>query len=100
MRLEIYLADHCENCQEAARLAVLAASVPGVEVCMVNLDDPAANVPPTVVAAPTYILDGRIISLGNPYPDELLRLLRQDARQSDACNERDNDDDDDKEMVG
>ena len=96
MRLEIYLADHCENCQEAARLAVLAASVPGVEVCMVNLDDPAANVPPTVVAAPTYILDGRIISLGNPYPNELLRLLRRDSGHGD---ERD-DDRDDKEMAG
>lgn len=97
MRLEIYLADHCENCQEALRLAELAATVPGVELRVVDLDDSTAEVPRAVVAAPTYILDGRVISLGNPYPDELLRLLRQDARQSDERNERD---DDDKEMVG
>lgn len=81
MRLEIYLADHCDNCQEALRLAELAETVPNVEVSVVNLDSPHAQVPQSVVAVPTYLLDGRVISLGNPYPDELLRLLRRDSEE-------------------
>ena len=84
MRLEIYLSDHCDNCQEARRLAELASAVPGVDVHVVDLDATLAKIPGAVVAVPTYILDGRIISLGNPYPNELLRLLRQDARRSDG----------------
>lgn len=68
-------------------MAELAAAVPGVEVYVVNLDAPTAAVPRAVVAVPTYILDGRTISLGNPYPNELLRLLRHD----DLGDERDDD---------
>ena len=89
MRLDIYLANHCDNCNEALRLADLAAGIPGVDVHVVNLDAPAAEVPRVVVAVPTYILDGRVISLGNPYPDELLRLLRQDAGPGDEHDEHD-----------
>ena len=53
MRLDIYLADHCDNCEEALRLVELAATVSGVEVHVVNLDDPTASVPHAVVAVPT-----------------------------------------------
>jgi predicted thioredoxin/glutaredoxin len=82
MRLEIYIADHCDNCEEAFRLAELAADVRGVQVRVVNIDAPAdAEIPATVIAVPTYTLDGRVISLGNPYPDELLCLLRQGSEE-------------------
>lgn len=78
MRLDIYIADHCDNCEEAFHLAKLASAVRDVQVRVVNIDAPSgAEVPSTIVAVPTYTLDGRVISLGNPYPDELLRLLRQ-----------------------
>lgn len=83
MRLDIYIADHCENCQEALRLAELARTAPGVEVRVINLDTTTEAVPARVVATPTYALDGRIVSLGNPRPDELLRMLGQ-LRQGDS----------------
>jgi hypothetical protein len=31
--------------------------------------------PEYVVAAPTYVLNGRVISLGNPYREELFAYL-------------------------
>lgn len=92
MRLDIYLAGHCDNCQEAHRLAALAAAVPGVQVNVVNLDTDVVKTPFAIVAVPTYVLDGRIISLGNPYPSQLLGLLCQSESWED---ERD-----DKEILG
>src|SRR5258708_23104093 len=53
MRLEIYVADHCDNCAEALRLAELARPLPGVDVHVVNLDTTTDPVPARVVAVPT-----------------------------------------------
>ena len=80
MRLDIYIAEHCENCQEALRLAELARATPGVEVRVINLDTTTEAVPARVIATPTYLLDGRVVSLGNPRRDDLLRMLGQTAR--------------------
>lgn len=77
MHLEIYIADHCDNCHEALRLAELARTIHGVEVHVINLDTTTEAIPARVVATPMYLLDGRVVSMGNPYPDDLLRLLGQ-----------------------
>ncbi|HUY75694.1 MAG TPA: thioredoxin family protein [Ktedonobacterales bacterium] len=77
MRLDIYIANHCENCQEALRLAELARTVQGAEVRVINLDTATEPVPARIIATPMYLLDDRIVSMGNPYPDDLLRLLSQ-----------------------
>ena len=82
MRLDIYIADHCENCQEALRLAELARSAPGVEVRVINVDTTTEAIPAQVVATPTYMLDARVVSLGNPRPDDLLRMLGQLERDT------------------
>jgi hypothetical protein len=81
MRLEIYVADHCANCAEALRLADLARTVEGVEVRVIDLDATTDPVPSRVVAVPTYVLDGRIVSLGNPSRGDLLRLLRRPDKE-------------------
>lgn len=82
MRLEIYIADHCENCQEALRLAELAREVPGAEVHVINLDTTAEAVPARIVATPMYLLDGHVVSMGNPYPADLLHMLGQSRQES------------------
>jgi hypothetical protein len=82
MRLDIYIADHCANCAEALRLATLAGTLPQVDVRVINVDTARDPVPARVVAVPTYLLDGRVVSLGNPARDELLRLL---GRQPDRA---------------
>lgn len=76
LRLEIYVVDDCWSCAESRRIAAEArARFAEVEVSLYDLNrDPR---PSTVFAAPTYVLDGRVISLGNPRREELWdRLAR------------------------
>jgi hypothetical protein len=59
-------------------------AVAGVEVRVINLNTMTDPVPARIIATPTSVLDGRIISLGNPYPEDLLKLLerpRDEARE-------------------
>jgi hypothetical protein len=75
-RLDVYVSSHCPNCGEARRMAAEAAAIYATLVVrIIDLDTNEAMRPEYVVAAPTYVLNGRVISLGNPYPDELLARL-------------------------
>ena len=76
--LEVYVGQHCPNCGEALRLAEEAAACfPGVVVRVIDLDQAATPPPEAVVAVPTYLLDGRVVSLGNPCPEELFARLHE-----------------------
>jgi Thioredoxin domain len=76
--LKVYVSQHCSNCAEAVRLAEdTAARFPGVVVQVIDLDRDSAPTPERIVAVPTYVLDGRVVSLGNPYPEELFARLRE-----------------------
>ncbi len=77
MQLEIYITNQCTNCVEALLIAERARGIAGLEVAVIDLDQPGQHVPPRVVAVPTYLLDGRIVSLGNPKREEFLGELRQ-----------------------
>src|SRR5262249_20391600 len=82
MRLEIYVASHCTGCQEALHIAELAQGIAGLDVAVIHLDHVTPVHPPVptrIVAVPTYLLDGRVVSLGNPYRDEFLAHLRSYA---------------------
>ncbi len=75
-RLEVYVSSHCRTCDEAQRLAREAATrFPSVNVRLIDLDD-GGPVPDEVVAVPTYVMDGRVVWLGNPAPEELFARLR------------------------
>ncbi len=79
-RLEVYVSSQCLNCDEAVRLAEEAAArYPSVVVRVVDLDLGGSPPPDPVVAVPTYVLNGRVVSLGNPYPEELFAHLREAA---------------------
>ena len=75
--LEVYVSSECPNCDEAVRLAEEAAArYPDVVVRLIDLDELGGNPPPDpVVAVPTYLLNGQVVSLGNPYPDDLFARL-------------------------
>lgn len=77
MQLEIYITNQCTNCVEALLIAERARGIAGLEVAVIDLDQPGQHVPPRVVAVPTYLLNGRIVSLGNPKREEFLGELRQ-----------------------
>ena len=75
--LEVYVSSECPNCDEAVRLAEEAAArYPDVVVRLIDLDELGGNPPPDpVVAVPTYLLNGQVVSLGNPYPEDLFARL-------------------------
>jgi len=73
--LQIYVASHCLNCDEALRLAcVVARLFPQLEVDVIDLDEPPTD-GTDVFAVPTYVLNGRVCFLGNPSEQELCDLL-------------------------
>jgi hypothetical protein len=75
--LEIVVAGACLGCGDARMLAELLmnANPPGLSVRLIDLDVPGAVRPAAVFAVPTYVLDGKILSLGNPAVDWLLERL-------------------------
>ena len=72
--LEIYVAPDCFGCETARDLAgtIHAFGWPHLEVRLLDLSEPHVTRPPEVFAVPTYLLDGRVISLGNPEREWLL----------------------------
>lgn len=65
--LRIYVAPYCESCQEALRLAdAVRQKYAGVEVEVVDLGDAESQNSDDVFSVPTYLLNGKVISLGNP----------------------------------
>jgi alkyl hydroperoxide reductase subunit AhpF len=75
-RLEVYVSSACLNCAEAVRRAEEGAVLyPGIVVQVVDLDLDRLPPPEPIVAVPTYVLDGQVVSLGNPYPEQLIARL-------------------------
>jgi len=73
--LQIYVASHCPNCDEAVRLARVASRLfPRLLVEVVDLDQSPSEVA-EVFAVPTYVLNGRVCFLGNPSEEELCQIL-------------------------
>ena len=73
-RLGIYVAPRCYGCEEARRLAgEAAARFPDVDVRVIDLAD--GPPPESVVAVPAYLMNGAVISLGNPRPEDLFARL-------------------------
>lgn len=75
--LDIYVTPQCLGCDRARHLAheVRTRSLPGVEIRLIDLSDPATVRPDAVFAVPTYLLNGQVLSLGNPELDWLCRQL-------------------------
>jgi hypothetical protein len=81
MRLEIYVASHCTNCQEALTIAEAARDIAGLDVAVIDLDHANEEMPASIVAVPTYRLNGRVVSLGNPERQRFLQELRHLDRE-------------------
>lgn len=71
--LKIFITEKCPGCDEAlnvaARIEQNYAAVIDVEV--INITDAQNIVPEAVFATPTFMLNDRIVSLGNPSPKEI-----------------------------
>ncbi|MGI8405435.1 MAG: hypothetical protein ACR2OE_11840 [Thermomicrobiales bacterium] len=75
--LDIYVLPGCFGYDRARQLAndVLRCRLPGVEVSLIDLSNPATVRPEPVFAVPTYLLNGQVLSLGNPELDWLCHQL-------------------------
>lgn len=81
MRMEIYVSSQCGNCDEARLIAEQALGIAGLDVVVVDIDTPDCPIPPSVVAVPTYSLNGRVVSMGNPSREAFLAELQQLANE-------------------
>ena len=76
IKLQVFIAEDCWSCEETRRIvADVAPNFPGVLVEL--LDMTVSDRPDSVFATPTYLLNGRVISLGNPTRHELSQQLTQ-----------------------
>ena len=74
VKLLVYIREDCWSCAESHRIvAEIAPEFPQLAVELVDFDVP--DRPQNIFAVPTYVLNGRIISLGNPYRDELRKEI-------------------------
>lgn len=82
--LDVYVLTGCANCSFARELAnAVARAYPQVQVRVRDLTH-TSDVPDAVFAAPTYVLNDRVISLGNPDEVALGLLLEQALAGSQA----------------
>ena len=81
--LDVFVAADCAASATARRIADdVARAAPALAVRVVDIDAEPTSVPATVVAVPTYVLDGRLIHLGNPSPawrNDLLSRVEKGA---------------------
>lgn len=70
--LRIYIGQHCWSCDEAVRLAEeVRRKFAEVNVDLIDLDAEGSVNVDDVFSTPTYVFNGRTISLGNPTAEEL-----------------------------
>jgi hypothetical protein len=76
--LRIYVARHCLTCGESLRLAEEVRNrFKEVRVEVIDLDSERSQNLDQVFCVPTYVLNGRTVWLGNPYPEELFSKLKE-----------------------
>ena len=84
--VDIYVADHCPICVYSHEVAeFIRAQFPAVILRVINIEAGRELIPEAVFATPTYMLNGRVWSLGNPSPaqvsEKLHRLLVETGRE-------------------
>lgn len=77
LALEVVIAKHCQQCRQSLSVAdALQNEFPALTVRVVDLDAPDAVKPNAVFAIPSYVLNGRVVSLGNPGIEEISGTIR------------------------
>lgn len=72
--LTVYIADECWSCEETQRIIDdVTPQFPDLQLQLVNTR--LEPLPDGVFAVPTYLLDGKVISLGNPTREALQKRL-------------------------
>ncbi len=83
IKLEVYISEDCWSCAESERIvADVIDHFPNINVQF--LDMSTTQQPENVFATPTYRLNGRVISLGNPTREELYQKLLSEQQKAQA----------------
>ena len=71
VKLQVFVKKNCRICSRARQLATQAdEQFPNLEVAIVDINEAQPD-RDDVFAVPTFVLDGRVLSLGNPQASEL-----------------------------
>ncbi|MGH2557495.1 MAG: hypothetical protein ACRDJH_00410 [Thermomicrobiales bacterium] len=81
--LEIFVTPGCLGCETALEMAdsLRSRAISAVDVRLIDLSAPGAKRPDAVFAVPTYLLDGQVLSLGNPEEEWLIEQLATSANE-------------------
>lgn len=78
--LKIYVAEGCSGCLEARHTAFqIKQDYPELSVKVIDIGSAGESIPDDVFATPTYMLNNRIVSLGNPDPTDIVRWITNAA---------------------
>ena len=78
IQVEIFVAQHCFMCQYAYEIVeLIERDFSQVKLQVIDIADPDASIPEVVFATPTYLLNGRVWSLGNPSPAQVTEQLTE-----------------------
>ena len=81
MYLEVYISGQSPEAQELLLIAEQASQVPGLEVSVVNMDDPEQRRTP-LRKSPVSLLDDRVVSVEPPAWAAFLEELREETKES------------------
>lgn len=82
--LQIYVSEDCWGCLEARKIAdEMRVEYASARVELIERNT-AASWPQEIIATPAYMLNGRLVSLGNPTREELHKLLAEAEGQTPA----------------
>jgi len=71
VELEVFIESGCLSCERAVRLAKdVDTNYPELSVRVIDIGGDTAR-PEEVFAVPTFMLNGRVVSLGNPPASDL-----------------------------
>lgn len=74
--LQIVVSRECEPCEYARSMAGwIREQFPSVEVQLVDIAESPDQIPAEVFAVPSFVLDGSVLSLGNPSRERLSAAL-------------------------
>lgn len=81
--LDIYIDHGCQGCERALQMAHWVRDrLPEVTVNVFELSKMSGSHPDFVFAVPTYVLNGKTFSLGNPDAMALLAELKAELNQA------------------
>lgn len=78
MTLKIFVTEDCPNCVETHLIAHrIRRDYPFLSVEVIDIADQQAVVPEAIFATPTFMLNNRVVSLGNPKITEVAHWVNE-----------------------